>query len=701
MKKRPLQFNPDDIITAFWDSLNRQVENLVLWMPVAMGVGIGAYFSLPYEPQDYSLAILFPICLAFFFFLRKRATRLSASAYAFVFFMTAFMALGFSAAQYNTEKQKAPVLKEEIGPLSVQGQIVDVDRKEKGMRYVLNDLQLEGYKGALPEKVRVMVRNMTVKPNVGDRIEVLAILSPPSAPVVPDGFDFQRFNYFHQIGGMGFALSPVKIIQERQTKPFFEDLRQRMIDEIYASIDDKGVASITATFMTGEKSGIPEEVLDKVRAAGLAHLLAISGQHVAFIVALIFFMVRAFLALIPSFALKYPIKQISAFITLIASIFVMMIIEFSVPVQRAVIMSAIVLLAVMLGRVAISLRLVAITAAAILIYEPYHLISASFQLSFAAVIALVYFYEVMKPHYHRLTGETWFGKAVFYVGGLGLSSLIAGLATAPFTLYHFSQYAVYGLLGNILVLPVVGLVIMPLVVIGYIAFFIGLGKFVFPLAGYFINWIVEISDFVSSLDGSVFMMPMWPVASIILFSLGSLIFILWKGHFVKAFAVGIILASFLLSGTTRQPDILMTDDLKLIAVKNKQGDYLFSQARGDKFIRENWMQSIAQSEALYWPKKRGHVDDVLSCDEEACLYKIKNKTISFIKEKSAIRKDCAIADLVVFKGYPAFNMGCAYEKMLHSKQLKGAGVSYLYVEEGKPLSVKNTKADRGDRPWVN
>ena len=212
----------------------------------------------------------------------------------------------------------------------------------------------------------------------------------------------------------------------------------------------------------GERGAIPADVLAAMRDSGLAHLLAISGLHVGLVAGILFFAARGGCALVPAVALRFPIKKWAAVVALIGAFGYLLLAGAPVPTQRAFVMVGLVLVAVLVDRRGISMRLVVWAAMFILLVRPESLLGASFQLSFAAVLALVAGYEALGPRLRVWYGESGAARRVLlYVGGVALTTVIAGLATAPFALFHFNRVVVYSLAANLVAVPLTALWVMP------------------------------------------------------------------------------------------------------------------------------------------------------------------------------------------------------------------------------------------------
>ncbi|MBT4889870.1 MAG: ComEC family competence protein, partial [Rhodospirillales bacterium] len=444
----------------------------VLWLPVFMAFGIGLYFTLNFEPVWY-----LGFCILGTLALFARVIRHSQILFMLVITLC-FVALGFSAAQFRTARVATTSLQREIGPLNFSGRVMQMETMPTGSRVILENLQIDGPIKAfeVPERVRIRIntsKGESFRP--GDWIKLYGVLRPPSSPASPHAFDFQRYAFFKGIGGVGFSMSIPQIIRQAKESNaavsfnlLQSQIRQTVSNHIRNALPNETGAVATA-LITGEKKGISRNTMEAIRDAGLAHLLAISGLHIGLVAGLVFYIVRALLVLSPGVAVRHPIKTWAALAALIAAFGYTLLAGSTIPTLRAFTMMAFVLGAITMGRRGITLRLVAVAAIVILLFQPESLLGASFQLSFAAVTGLVATYEAISRRY----STAWRKRNIIirmlvYLGGVGLSTFIAGLATAPFAAYHFHQLASYGVLANLFAVPATALWIMPSAVLGVV-----------------------------------------------------------------------------------------------------------------------------------------------------------------------------------------------------------------------------------------
>ena len=384
------------------EQLDAERSRWMLWLPVALGLGIAIYFELPSEPALWLGPALAAAALALVFFApagslaRAMAIGLVAAA------------VGFGLIAWRTASLAAPTLSRPLFNINVEGRIADIQRLPEGMRVVLEAVRLKGSGAPPPEMTPVRLRVSLSKGapplHVGDRILVLANLSPPAGPAAPGAFDFQRVAWYQQLGAVGYALAPAAVIERGKPDGFvraIDALRADVVDRIMKALPGPE-GGVVAALLAGEQTAVDKDIAQAMRDSGLAHILSISGLHIVFVVALVMGLVRHGIALVPPLALRIDAKKIAAVLALMAALFYTALAGAPVPAQRACAMAGFALLAILLDRTALSLRLVAWSAVIVLAVAPESLTGASFQMSFAAVVALIAAWEAAAGWRRRL-----------------------------------------------------------------------------------------------------------------------------------------------------------------------------------------------------------------------------------------------------------------------------------------------------------
>lgn len=674
----------------------------ILWCPVAFAAGIGLYFSLTFEPPGtLTAAVLFLLLPLMTWLFPLRVCGGVAGAAIHCLLLVSLCAGGFGLAQWRTHTLAAPVLERAIGPVDVTGTIIRIEPLEsgRGLRLLLAELEIERLApDETPKKVRIRVREDT-NLALGQRISVLAGLNPPSAPVAPYGFDFQRFAWFHQIGAFGFAYHEAEIVKDSAHNSFWRlsaDVRYRVTERLKSHVAENE-ASIAIALMTGQRSAIGEDDITAIRDAGLAHMLAISGLHIGLVAGFVFFAVRAGLALWPAFALRWPVKKLAALLALMAAAFFVFVVGPHVPALRALMMTGIVLVAVALDRVAISLRLVAFAAIAILAFIPESLMGASFQMSFAAVMALVLFYERTRPWWSQWHRKAGIGRRIaLYLMGIGATSLIAGLATAPFSLYHFQHFALYGLLANLLAMPILSFIIMPGAVLAYIGMPLGLDWIGFRIMELGIRYVSMIAHDVAAMPHATWHMPVWPAASFGLLVISTLMAVLLRGG-IRMVALVPLFFCVVMWLAYRPPDILISSSGRLAAVYTEDGNLALSSRQYERFVSDNWMRmyGLEKVTPMRWQREGTDIDNDLSCDSYGCRMRRGDINIAISKHEFAQAEDCAWADIIIAMR-PLRHRPCQAPLQLDYFDFWRNGGHAVWVD-GRVINVADV---RGQRPWT-
>lgn len=670
-------------------------DRWTLWLPVAMGAGIAGYFALPREPAAWIGPALVAALTVALLAGRHRPAFAAGIAFALA------IAVGLAAAQLRTASVDAPLLERRVGPTMVEGTVIASEVRIFGPRIVLATPWVEDLSGPrTPRHIRLNVsRAAAGSIGLGDRIEVLAILLPPRGPVIPGGRDFRRRAFFEELGAVGFTLGDPEVLSRgapSQVTLGLARLRAAVVARIRAVLDGDAAAMAVA-LMTGERGLIREPVYDSIQAAGLAHLLAISGLHIGLVAGLVFFATRAGLALVTRLALAWPIKKIAAVAAWLSALAYMLLVGSPVPTERAFLMTSLVLLAVLVDRTAISMRLVAWAAMVILLLSPEALLGPSFQMSFAAVVALVAAYEGLSDRWSEWRWQAgWPTRFGLYLFGVALTTLVAGTATAPFAMAHFQRLATYGALSNLLAVPLTAFWIMPSGLLAFLLMPFGLEAVGLVPMGWGIDMLLAVSETAGAWPGAAVPVPAMPGWGMAAVALGGLWLCLWRQPWRYAGLVGLV-AGFASPGFADRPDILVADNGRLQAVRAAGGGLLMSTGRREAFTRDIWLSHDGSGEAAgVWPELGSSPDGSLTCDPLGCLYRHEGWTVALVRHGRALTEDCRLADIVVTT--EAVPWGCPATVIVDRFDLWRDGAHAIYLE-GPEVRVRAAGPETGDRPW--
>jgi competence protein ComEC len=696
-----LPFRP--VAGAAWlrDCLLAERDRWPLWLPVLLGLGVAGYFGSPWEPPPWLGAAAALVLLAGFSALRHRGgLRL-------LLLGSLAVALGLAAAQLRSAVVAAPVLERSWGPAILTAEALDSEPQSRGWRLYLRPIEMPGLAPeALPDRLRVTVAGLDNPPEPGSRLTLRAALRPPSPPALPGAFDFARQAYFQGLGGVGFAYGAPRLLAPPETagggvwhawRLWWSDLRQTVTTRIAAQLDGpRGAVAIA--LITGQRGGIPDAVQAEMRDAGLAHLLAISGLHMGLVAGLLFFFLRAGLALLPGAALHHPIKKWAAVAAAAGAFVYLNLVGASIPAERAFLMVQVVLLAVLLDRRALSLRLVAWAAAVILLLAPESLMTASFQMSFAAVTALIAAYETWqrrRDNYRERYGPL--RRLGRYFLGVAATSVIAILATGPFAAFHFQRMALYGLPANLLAVPLTAFWIMPWAVLAVLLMPFGLEGLALVPMGWGIDLLLANAAAVADWPAAVLPVPPMPDWGLGVMVVAGLWLCLWQRPWRWAAAPLLVIGALSPLGF-EPPSLLVSGDGRQVGLRDPEARLWVPSQRGSRFVLDTWTRHGFVAQTLTWPQLGAAAEGRLSCDPLGCLYRDGPVSAAILLDPRAAEDDCAAAQVVVSLE-PLRRQPCSGPVAVIDRfDLWGAGAHAVWLDPQGPR-VRSVAGQQGARPW--
>jgi competence protein ComEC len=677
-----------------WIAAEAGAGRLLPWVPIAFGTGIAFYFTADHEPVAWVTAVVAAaLCLAAFLLRRHKAFPVAV--------MIAAMSAGFATATWKTVRVAHGVLARPIYSVSLTGFVETRDIRERTDRFVLRVVSMDSPRAVTKlERVRLSVRKGTA-PDVGSFVELKARLQPPLAPLRPGSYDFGRDMFFQGIGASGFAMGTIRTLEppvsgglSLRYAAVMQGLRDAIDARIRTTLDGDKRAIATA-LLTGRRDAITTPVNDAMFISGLGHVLSISGYHMAVVAGVVFFAVRALLALIPALATSFPIKKWSAAAALAAALFYLLLSGAEVATQRSFFMTAVVLIAVMVDRRAVTFRTLAVAAMIVLVLAPEALVHPSFQMSFAATLGLVALVQIGMPRLFASPDNSATAKVALWGGReimtLALASLVAGLATTPYAAFHFHRVTPYGVLANLAAMPVVSAVVMPAGLLGLLAMPFGLDGVFWWLMGVGIDWMIAVTRWVADLPGAIGRMAAFGTGPLIAASLGIILLGLlrtplrWSGAAVLGLSVAWALA-------LPQPDILISADGHNVGVRGKDGRLHLMRTAKDNFLLKEWLAADADP--------RGPADsslaDGVSCDEAGCVTEMADGgLVALALKPEALSDDCAHAALLVTaRQTPA---SCSSAVMSGDRWRRQGAIALWRRRDAYTLDA--VKPRGADRPW--
>src|SRR5579872_2983373 len=677
-----------------WVRAEAGAGRLLPWVPIAFGTGIAFYFAADREPM---LAVTLVVALALgagAFLLRRQRVFFAAV-------MIAAMAAGFAVATWRTASINHGILTRPAFSVSLSGFVEARDIRERTDRFVLRVTQIDGPRlQTRLERVRLSVRKGTA-PAVGSFVELKARLQPPLAPLRPGSYDFARDLFFQGIGASGFVTGAIKAREPPiagglalRYAAFMQDLRDAIDVRIRTTLDGDKRAIATA-LLTGRRDAITTPVNDAMFISGLGHVLSISGYHMAVVAGVMFFVIRALLALIPVLTVAFPIKKWAAAVALAAATFYLLLSGAEVATQRSFYMTAVVLIAVMVDRRAITFRTLALAAMIVLVLAPEALVHPSFQMSFAATLGLVALVQIGMPRLFATPENSVAAKIALWGGRelvtLALASLVAGFATTPYAAFHFHRVTPYGLLANLAAMPVVSAIVMPAGMLGLVAMPFGFDGFFWWLMGVGIDWMIVVTEWVAALPGAIGRVTAFGTGPLILSTMGIVLLGLLRTPLRWSGAI-LFLVSTIWAFAVPQPDILISGDGHQIGVRGRDGRLHLMKTAKDAFLVKEWLAADADDRSI----DDASLGEGVSCDDEGCVVPMADgRFVALSLRSDGLADDCARAALIVT---PRPAASTCQATVIELARLRAQGAMALRVK-GNGFVADAVRPRGTNRPW--
>ncbi len=687
------------------DQADAQIERWTLWTPVALGCGCAAYFGLMREPQAWVAWALLPVVAALLVATRWSVTR----AMTMGLVLAACAVGGFAVAKLRAEAVKAPVAQAGARPQAVEAWVVDIAQPgEGGQRLLLAPIRVGDWDAqATPIRMRVTLRPGTPLPRPGEALSLLAIVNPPPPPASPGSYDFARDAYFESVGGVGLALRAPRLVTPESQAPWRLRLtmwvnaqRWALTEKIVAALgpDTGGLA---AAMTTGHEAFIPKEQVENLRAAGLAHIISISGLHMAIVGGFAFAAARLLVAAWPLLALRVSGKKLAALVGLAAVGGYLVLSGAPPPAERAAITAAVAFGAILADRQAISLHALALAAMGVLLLQPEAVTEPGFQMSFAATAALVALAEVWPRPVKEIEVPWWIrwpqAAATWTAASLAVS-FVAGLATGPFAIQHFNRVSTWGLFANLVVAPISSFLMMPGLALGAALTPFGLGQAPLEVAGWSIGLMNQVAATAAGAPAAQVVIPSAPDWVLPASFLGLLFVCLWRGPLRWA---GLPLAlAILWAPRPAAPDVWVSADGAAVAVREGRESVLL---RPDVklFGAELWSRRRGLTPLISEPAR----DTRFECDRWSCLPKAEAPVrlaaawnLKRPLKAGRLEALCTGAAVVILRN--SFKPeSCPAPLVLTGADFAAGGSAELY-RQGSGWRVVWAQDQRGRRPWT-
>jgi competence protein ComEC len=680
-----------------------QSDRLVLWLPVAFGLGAAAYLSVRFEPPLWPLALAFGVMAALCVWQYRRGAGMGA-----LIGLTLASALlaGGLVAKLRTDRFSPSNLPQASSqPVWVEGYVVDVLSPGKsGGRILVAPVQIgDMAPEALPRRIRITIDDVE-QAAPGIAIGVNAILNAPPPPASPGAYDFARDAYFRGIGGSGFALGPLQGLR-LDPPPWRLDLilkvnamRWALSQRLLATMGPE-TGAIAAAMVTGQEAWLEADQVNEMRASGLAHILSISGLHMAIVGGFSFFGLRLLIAAWPWLALRVPGKKLAAVGGLTAVGLYLILSGAPSPAIRAAITAALAFGAILVDRRAVTMHGLALAALIVLILQPEAVMEPGFQMSFAATAALIALSEawpqqareINTPWPLRLIQGAWSALVIS-----SAASLTAGLATGPFAIQHFNRVATYGLLANLFSEPLTGFVIMPFLTLGAILAPFGLGDVFLLVAHIGLQALGALAAWFASQPFAMVTIASAPGQALPVAFVGLLFICLWRGPW-RWLGLPFALAVSLWPRAPA-PDVWIAADGANAAVRVADRA-LLAQLDAKRFAADLWARR--RGLAVEEDAAKGFV-----CEKSICRAPVSAPVRLSVWQKRTVPSDdqwqalCHGAEIVVVRAKAIAPDLCVQALVLTGDDLTQTGSVEIW-RHGHGWQWVQAQAIRGDRPWTH
>ena len=587
--------------------LENQYKNLFLWTPFVLSFGVALYFSLDKEP-NFHLPWLITLLLGAIIIKNKNILIKTLALFLFGFFYS------FSF----TNVINTPQLKHPDNTISINGYVSDIDFTEDSFRAFIK-IPANQINSDLSENktatIRISFKDTTNLPDIGDNISGTAKIFHPSPKFAPDSFDFARWAYFNKLSGSGFMIN-YTITKNNESK------------SIRTFIHDSAKSNLTDALILGYKKSIPEQEAQIWKTVGIGHVWSISGFHMTLVggwlFALFYLIFRSFTYITKRIPAKYPAICCAWF----GLLFYLCISGISVATIRAFLMTTLIFTALVFGRNVLSLRNAALAFIIIFLINPFYIMTAGFQLSFAAIFGLLWFFENKQYIKRNLLNKI---SHIVYMSFM--TAVIATIFTLPFIITHFGYIPLYSLIGNIIILPIFSIAIMPLIAIGTICSLFG-NFFFINITNKIYVFALHIAEHISNLPFANIHLPHLSNTILLLFIFGLLSVVLIRNTDSKKHLNYLIACIFILSAVFTYiikpyPVFFATDDHELVGfVHNNKIEFNKSRSSKHFFAFNTWRTFINEPAS--------DTNNRAKCQKGLCIYKTPNWNLAYMQKFTTI-----------------------------------------------------------------
>ncbi|MGQ5718160.1 ComEC/Rec2 family competence protein [Pseudochrobactrum asaccharolyticum] len=694
------------------DALLYEYERGAVFLLTAIMAGVGAvyYFGLVREPYWIELAI--PAFLFGWLLVLLRDTLIRRVGLVLIL---SFI-MGMAAAKWETQRYATTMLGSAVSTVMTARivsleQEAEEDGKAGRWRIVADVLATEKpHLRYAPQRLRLSARDLPAQAETGSVLKGAVRLRPHGGPVRSEQYDFAFHGYFRGHGGNGFYLGVPKLVDgefagDAVSKSWTASI-EALTGQLRAMIGGRIMqalsgeeGAVAAALISGQRAGISDATNEALRIAGLAHILSISGLHLALAAGIVMVSVRGLAGLFPSLSLYYPVKKIAALISLFSSGFYLALSGADVAAQRSFIMLAVMLCAVIMDRKALTLRNLAIAALFSILVTPHEILGPSFQMSYSATGALIAGFAWVKLHKRQNPEKTERKTGLFHTVrrwliGIIATSLLAGTASGLYAAFHFNNMAPLGMLGNALALPVISVLIMPFAVIALLLMPLGLEWLPLQVMGKGIELVKWIAHFVAGLSPDL-IPGLLPAPVMLLWTAAMLSAMILTSH-LRLISLVFLGAGFVSLVATDLPDIIVSEDARLVAVRQNNILYV-NRPRPAAFTTDNWRKAYKITEVRVPDKKWAESSEGFICIDGLCSFDLGNgQVLAYAENRDAAQIACNIGDIIIFAF--AGNMQCSKRQdrddasplIITRQQLALKGVAEIYLPLNREINQERT-----------
>ena len=565
------------------DWIDNQYQNLFLYVPFLMAGGCALYFTSEHEPSVFGAFLFMLLCGGLMFI--KRVHIILRAICIFVF--------GLCYACVFTNLINTPKLTHNLHNLEIVGSVKSIDYANDKSRIYLSVNAADIGAGDGDATIRVSAADDIALPNIGDVVRANIGLFKPAPAYAPETFDYARWAYFNKLTATGYT-DKIEILGSENSCCI-----RRLRDMLHK----RSNSFLADTLVLGHKGAIPKSDSIIWTATGIGHVWSISGFHMTLVGGWLFLIFYFLFRATPYVTRRMPAKipaMCCAWVGLIAYLFLS---GTDVATTRAFLMATLAFTAFAFGRSAISMRNIAIAFCIILLINPHYVMQAGFQLSFAAVFGLVWFFTVVKPKMPT-------NKILRVIYATVLTTIVATIFTAPFVAMHFGAIPLYGLIGNLFLLPIFSFAIMPLIFIG-VAFGVATP---ITVAHNIYDFLFGIAMHIADLPFASITMPHISNTAIACFTIGFMCLMLirnlkWPVNYILC--VLFMIAGIACVYCTPRPIFMATYDNELVAFVRDDEKLEFNKSRASNhyFAFNTWKQLNGEEQDTP-NRRRKHEDGI-------------------------------------------------------------------------------------------